>query len=374
MRTHRSAGSGRRVSRRRVVVAALVVCCLGVIGGLAWSAADHGSHQTSKAAGSTGPATSASASTSGSGSPSTPTSESGPASPFASRSGAAQPSHTAPPGACSSPAACGFPSAADTGPRAGKLTAHSGNQEVKKNGEVISGWDLTGSLDVYADNVTIVDSRIDSSNWWAVNLRAGHTGLRILHSMLTGTPGAGPDNGGEDYAVSNMGAGDIEVGWDDVSVFTNALSMGNGYIHDDYVHGMVPFINRSGGYAHMDAVISDGNDTLGLLIKHNTLIDAAPLGKGPTSAIGLLPNMGPVQDTTVEDNWLAGGSYALYAGGPQASNVVVTGNVFSTEVAKFSGYYGVVADWNAAGKGNVWSNNRYSSGVLIKSSEISSSG
>jgi hypothetical protein len=337
------------------VVAALVVCCLGVAGALAWS----GAHRIANhVAG-------------GSGSAST-TGASSPASLFASRTSAAPSTPARPSGPCASAAACGFPSAATTGPGATKLTAHSGNQEVKRNGTVISGWDLTGSLDIYADDVTIVDSRIDSSNWWAVNLRAGHTGLRILHTLLTGTPGAGPDNGGEDYAVSNMGAGDIEVGWDDVSVFTNALSMGNGYIHDDYVHGMVPFINRSGGYAHMDAVISDGNDTLGLVIRHNTLIDSAPLGKGPTSAIGLLPNMGPVQDTTVEDNWLAGGSYALYAGGPQASHVVVTGNVFSTEVAKFSGYYGVVADWNADGKGNVWSDNRYSSGALIDSSEISS--
>lgn len=366
----RSAGSGRRVPRRRVVLAALVVCCLGVIGGLIWSGTDQGS---SKTVGAARPAATAStsASTAASGSPSVSESPVG-AGPSTTQP--AQSTHAAPTGACSSPAACGFPSSADTGPRAGSLTAHSGNQEVKRNGQVISGWDLTGSLDVYANNVTIVDSRIDSSNWWAVNLRPGYTGLRILHSLLTGTPGAGPDNGGEDYAVSNMGAGDIEVGWDDVSVFTNALSMGNGYIHDDYVHGMVPFINRSGGYAHMDAVISDGNDTLGLLIKHNTLIDAAPLGKGPTSAVGLLPNMGPVEDTTVENNWLAGGSYALYAGGPQASHVVVTGNVFSTEVAKFSGYYGVVADWNADGKGNVWSDNRYSSGALIQSSEISSSG
>ena len=350
-------GSGRRVPRRRVLMAALVVCCLGVAGGVIWSAVDQGSRHTVAGAGSAAAAAG-----------------SGPGSPAPIETFATQPAHPAPPGSCPSPAACGFPSAADTGPGTTRLTPHSGNLEIRRNGEVIDGWDLTGSLDVYANDVTIVDSRIDSANWWAVNLRPGHTGLRILHSQLTGTPGAGPDNGGEDYAVSNMGAGDIEVGWDDVSVFADALSMGNGYIHDDYVHDLVPFVNRAGFYAHMDAVISDGDDTLGLLIQHNTLINSAPLGKGPTSAVGLLPNTGPVSDTTVEDNWLAGGSYALYAGGPRANHVVVTGNVFSTEVAKFSGYYGVVADWNSAGIGNVWSDNRYASGALIGTDVILSRG
>lgn len=339
------------------VVTALAVCCLGLVGGLLWSKSGHGSAPTAGRAGS----------------PAAPiTSPSGPSA--QTQDPATQSASPAPAGPCQSPAACGFPTAASTGPGATRLTAHSGNLEIRRDGEVVDGWDLTGSLDVYANDVTIVDSRIDSADWWAVNLRPGHTGLRILHSLLTGTPGAGPDNGGEDYAVSDMGAGSIEVGWDDVSVFADALSMGNGYIHDDYVHDLVPFIDRAGIYAHMDAVISDGDDRLGLLIRHNTLINSAPLNHGPTSAVGLLPNTGPIADTSVEDNWLAGGSYALYAGGARASDVVVIGNVFSTQITKYSGYYGVVADWNAEGKGNVWSDNRYSDGAVIGIGDISKGG
>jgi hypothetical protein len=215
---------------------------------------------------------------------------------------------------------------------------------------------------VYANNVTVVDSRIDSASWWAVNLRPGYTGLRVLHSELTGRPGAGPDNGGEDYAVSNMGEGNVEVGWDDVSVFVNALSLGHGSIHDDYVHDLHPFVNRSGGYAHVDAIISDGGDKLGLRIEHNTLLNPVPVDQGPTSAIGLLPNSGPISDTTVVDNWIAGGAYALYGGGAGATGVVVTGNVFSTQYHSLCGIYGPVAYWNTGGAGNQWSDNRYSGG------------
>ena len=272
---------------------------------------------------------------------------------------------SASPAGCPTFSACGFPDASNTGPGSTSLSSHSGNLELRDDGQVIDGWDLTGSVDIYANNVTIEYSTINSSNWWAVNLRPGYTGLKILHTKLTGTPGAGPDNGGEDYAVSNMGDGDIEVGWDDVSVFGNALSMGNGLIHDSYVHDPAPFITRSGSYEHIDAVISDGDDTLGLTIKHNTLLNPVPIDKGPTSAIGLLSNTGPIQNTTVEDNWIAGGAYALYGGGTGSSNVKVTGNVFSTQYWPQCGYYGPVAYWNAGGSGNMWADNEFSSGAPV---------
>lgn len=284
----------------------------------------------------------------------------------APRSSQTAPASSAPTtGPCSSFSDCGFPDASNTGPRTSPTTLHAGNLEIRTNGEVVDGWDLHGSLDVYANDVTIEDSSVDSENWWAVNLRAGYTGLRILHSALTGTPGAGPDNGGEDYAVSDMGSGSIEVGWDDISVFGNALSMGNGFIHDSYVHDPAPFITRSGSYEHVDSVISDGDDSLGLTIKHNTLLDSLDIKQGPTSAIGLLPNTGPIQNTTVEDNWLAGGSYALYGGGAGSSNVKVTGNVFSTQYWPQCGYYGAVAYWNPGGSGNIWSDNEFSSGAPV---------
>jgi len=293
------------------------------------------------------------------------TTSASPATPTASTpapSKSASPTSTGP---CASPAACGFPTAADTGPRTQSLTAHSGNIEIRRNGEVVSGWNLDGSLDIYANDVTVIDTRIDSANWWAVNLRPGYTGFRVLHSLLTGQAGAGPDNGGEDYAVSNMGSGTVEVGWDDVSVFADALSLGHGSIHDDYVHDLRSFINRSGGYAHLDAILSDGDDRLGLRIQHNTLLNPVPADRGATSVIGLLPNTGPISDTVVTDNWIAGGSYALYGGGAAATGVVVTGNVFSTQYWSRCGYYGPAAYWNAVGTGNQWSDNRYSSGSEV---------
>jgi hypothetical protein len=265
-------------------------------------------------------------------------------------------------GACSSAGACGFPSAATTGPRGTPGNRQSGDISVRTDGMVISGWNLTGSLDIYANDVTVVDSSITSSNWWGVNLRSGYHGLRVLHSRITGVPGKGQDNGGEDYAVSNMGTSSIEVGWSDISVFGNALSMGQGDLHDNYVHDLAPFVNASGQWQHLDAVISDGGGNGQLLIRHNTLLNAADVDHGASAGIGLYPDTGTVSNAVVDDNWIAGGAYALYGGGPGSTGIKVTRNVFSDQYHPACGVYGNVAYWNAGGAGNVWAANTTSDG------------
>ncbi|MGW2650184.1 hypothetical protein ACWC2T_36105 [Streptomyces sp. NPDC001393] len=266
---------------------------------------------------------------------------------------------TAPPGES------GFPDARTTGPRI-SLTPHStGNLSVTTDGTVIQGWDITGSLDVYADDVTVIDSRITSANWWGVNLRPGHRGLRILHSTITAVPGKGPDNGGVDYAVSNMGTSSVEVGWCDISVFGNALSMGQGYVHDTYVHDLVAFRNNGGEWQHTDAVISGGGNKGKLIIRHNALLNPVGVDRGASAALGLFADTGHVSATVVDGNLLAGGAYALYGGGPGATGITVTDNVFSTRYHRNSGFYGAVTAWNAGGSGNVWRNNRFSDGTPV---------
>ncbi|MHA6758525.1 hypothetical protein [Streptacidiphilus sp. PAMC 29251] len=129
-------------------------------------------------------------------------------------------------GGCASPGACGWPDAHSTGPRIGLKPHRTGALSIATDGAVISGWDITGSLDIYANNVTVIDSRITSTNWWGINLRKGFSGLRVLHTTIVGVPGKGLDNGGEDYAVSNMGGSSVEVGWNDISGYGDMLSMG----------------------------------------------------------------------------------------------------------------------------------------------------
>jgi hypothetical protein len=281
---------------------------------------------------------------------------------------------------CGSPSA-GFvvgtrswPDCTDTGVPAGTtLTkmvspAPTGNggstvTEITQNGTVINGIELTGSLDVWANNVTIENSLIRVTSWWGINLRPGHHGLKVLHCTIIGLPGQGPDNGAEDYGVSS-GGDDIEVGWSDISGFGDAISMGSGYIHDNYVHDLRAFIPAGySGYNHDDAFISDGGS--GLTIEHNTFLDQVPVQKGASASIGLYDDATPVTNVTVTDNFMAGGAYALYpGGGPTSRNIVISGNVFSTMYFQWSGYYGPVASgyWHSGG-GNSWSDNSWADGA-----------
>ncbi|MEV7072396.1 hypothetical protein [Streptomyces sp. NPDC093990] len=259
----------------------------------------------------------------------------------------------------------GFPDAGNTGPRVRLRPRAAGNISVRTDGAVIRGQDITGSLDVYANNVTVVDSRITSTNWWGINLRPGYSGLRVLHTTITAVPGKGPDNGGVNYAVSNMGSSSIEVGWCDISVFGNALSMGQGNLHDNYVHGLVPFRNNGGEWQHTDAVISGGGSKGTLVVRHNTLLNPVPVDQGASAAVGLFADTGHVSNTVIDGNLLAGGAYALYGGGDGATGITVTNNVFSTRYHRYSGAYGAVTAWNAGGAGNVWRGNRFSDGTPI---------
>ncbi|MGY4999158.1 hypothetical protein [Streptomyces sp. 900105245] len=259
----------------------------------------------------------------------------------------------------------GFPDANTTGPRV-PLTPHdTGDMAIRTDGTVIKGWDITGSLDIYANDVTIVDTRITSANWWGINLRPGYRGLKVLHSTITAVPGKGPDNGGVDYAVSNMSTSAVEVGWCDISVFGNALSMGQGHIHDNYVHDLVPFRNAGGEWQHTDAVISGGSNKGRLIIRHNTLLNPVAVGQGASASIGLFSDTGPVSNTVVDGNLLAGGAYTLYGGGKDATGITVTNNVFSTRYHRNGGGYGAVTAWNADGSGNVWRGNRFTDGIPV---------
>ncbi|WP_318279824.1 hypothetical protein [Streptomyces griseoloalbus] len=299
-----------------------------------------------------------------------------PAPPSAAPSPPAQPTATAGPSgasatpaaraACPSPSACGFPDARTTGPRIALKPSKTGDMTVRTDGMVLRGQDITGSLDIYANDVTVIDTRITSANWWGINLRPGYHGLRVLHSTITAVPGKGPDNGGVDYAVSNMGVSSIEVGWCDISVFGDALSMGQGDLHDNYVHDIAPFVNQGGEWQHTNAVISGGGNTGHLIIRHNTLLNPTGLEQGASGSIGLFADSGAVRNVTVDRNWIAGGAYALYAGGTGATGIKVTDNVFSTQYHPASGGYSVVAHWNAGGAGNVWRNNRMSDGRPVR--------
>lgn len=264
-----------------------------------------------------------------------------------------------------------FPNAANTGPVASDCpngyTTASGDLKVSKDNTVIKCVRLSGSYDVSANNVTIEDSIITSTNWWGVLLRTG-TNMKLLHDTISGVPGKGPDGaqfadgGGEDYAIDSFSSGTLEVGYNNLSEFGDVIQLGQGNVHDNYIHDVQAFKYATGSgsaWDHTDAFISTGANNQPLVIEHNSFLNQTPLSKGASASVGLFADFGPVKNVTVDNNLLAGGAYSLYpGGGPTSSNIVITNNKFSMMFDASGGAYGPVAGsyWHT-GSGNRWSGN-----------------
>jgi hypothetical protein len=107
----------------------------------------------------------------------------------------------------------------------------------------------------------------------------------------------------------------------------------------------------------VNGTTSNGGNTSPLTISHNTILN----NMSQTDAVSLFQDNGPQANRVITGNLLAGGSYTLYAGslpGSPASNIQVTGNVFSPAYYPRSGSVGPVA-YYTPGNGNVWSANTW---------------
>ena len=81
--------------------------------------------------------------------------------------------------------ALGFPDATDTGVQAGvTLKAYNGDLIINTPGAVISGLDIHGSVIINADNVTLINCRITSSDYFIVSVGGGGRGTGGSAALL----------------------------------------------------------------------------------------------------------------------------------------------------------------------------------------------
>jgi hypothetical protein len=275
---------------------------------------------------------------------------SAPASPSVSPSASASASATARPGKTKNPGPRtrgAFPDAGNTGlPAGAKLTGRKAIR-VRKAGAVINGADVRGDIYVEADNVTIKNSRIVNDGNWAIVQRPEASGLVVKDSEIRGN---GTDR--LQYAILNLG-GDIKILRNDISAVSDAISTNVGLIEGNYLHDPIYFDGD-----HTDMIQSNAGPPSGqrLVIRRNTVINTLE----QTAAIALFQDFGVQHSALIENNLLAGGSYALYAGAGKmgtSHNIKVINNVFSREVFPKSGQWGPVAYWDSGGSGNLWQGN-----------------
>jgi hypothetical protein len=280
-------------------------------------------------------------------------------------------------GCYATPSACGYPDTTNTGVPAGTTLTPSGSITASTNGQVIDGKDITGSVTIAADNVTIRNSRVftdNSGSTAVININDGADNFTLEDSEVGGNGSTtnAPESGVWNH-YNNPGAQVIRS-----------------YIHGspDNWEGRVDLVKDS--YMVVDAALPGSHDEniyvwcTTVNVDHSTLInhhEQTATVFGDTLGCG-------GNDYTVTDSLLAGGGFTLYSQAAGESHsipdakTVVTGNRFarclgttkynsgsggttcsagpdSNGVFPYGGYFGLAAGFNGptTWSGNVWDDN-----------------
>lgn len=269
-------------------------------------------------------------------------------------------------GCFATPSACGYPDRTNTG-STGALTA-SGSLTASTDGQVIEGREVTGSITVKADDVTIRNSHIVASATGGGSCAIcaeSHTGLRVIDSTISGS-GAGAQTA--EAAVRDYGSATIEGS--DLSLCNECIQGGSITVRDSYI--VVSSI-YAGAHAEDIYICSDEVD-----VGHSTLLNE----QNQTATVFGDTICGAGNDFVVTDSLLAGGGYVLY---PQANSssavgsTRIAGNRFgrcatspvynpgsggtacggggdSSGIFPFGGYYGLAA-YAYSGPDQIWEGN-----------------
>jgi Right handed beta helix region len=208
------------------------------------------------------------------------------------------------------PSACGYPDATNTGVPPGTALVHStGILTITKAGTVVSGRDVTGHIEVDANNVTIKDSRITTNQFYGVYTAPGFDGTVITDVTIIGSTASG---GRCDEGIQG---GVFHATRVNVSKCSDGFHLvGSGSVVDSYFHN--PYFT---GSSHNDGIqVFNGT---GLVIRHNTIDMGGPNGN---SCVFLQPTSGRIKGATIDSNLLNGGGFTLYI--EQSTGVVLSNN------------------------------------------------
>jgi hypothetical protein len=288
------------------------------------------------------------------------------------------------------PSACGYPDLDGTTPvgvQAGHtLTPVNDYVTLSTNGQVYQDKEVTGQIRVTANNVTIRNVKlISTDNYYGVlsqgsNLTVEHTEITRSAGGAGTPPVLGDASGGDFYAIGtqNYTAKWVYVhnlsdcfGLSGVGIAINVTiqdslcavgldsnnngwpdggSYDDGALHQHTSNGLFPPSPATPAYCydgtppdssadeHFDGLQSDGGSNITLT--HNTVRNPC----SETSAINMSSNTANISNVTISNNLIAGGGYTLYCAGindiSTVTNETVTDNRVSRAYWSDGGYYG----------------------------------
>ncbi|GAA3110419.1 right-handed parallel beta-helix repeat-containing protein [Streptosporangium carneum] len=264
-------------------------------------------------------------------------------------SSAAAPAPGQKPARSGDPSTGKWPNAATAGVPQNVRLVESEPIKITEEGAVIEAQDVKGDIVVLANNVTIRNSRITAGGWWGIIQRKEASGLTIENSEIVGN-GVKP----LEFAILNYG-GDITVRGNDIHGMMSAVQTRHGLIEKNYIHDPKEFPG-----SHVTLIASNEGSPIGLplTIRGNTLLN--PLEQN--SCVSVYQDFGLNHDVLVEDNLMAGGGYVMFGGKGKYGtpyNIKFINNVISRRYFPKGGSWGWLATWDARGKGNTFSGNKW---------------
>jgi hypothetical protein len=245
----------------------------------------------------------------------------------------------------------GFPNASSTGPvDAAMIPATPSGKVVSLfDGQVLENFHAT-RLVISHNDVSVRNFRItrdDRELWYAIALlKHPDTGEEVAGSLFEDGEIITRDSNGDPLPA--WGTGINGSGFTarrlDISYMENGFACADCVIEDNYIHDMIEYDG-----AHDDGfAMTRGSD---VVIKHNTIL----IPNQQTSAVILGTYSGPIDNVTIENNYLNGGAYTIYSrdngnGFGAPTNITVRGNVFGRDYL-----YGILsADGDVTWEGNTW--------------------
>ncbi|WDR06243.1 M10 family metallopeptidase C-terminal domain-containing protein [Devosia rhodophyticola] len=231
----------------------------------------------------------------------------------------------------------GWPDSTNTGVPDGVTLLPSGSIIVTKPGTVISGLDIKGNVYIDADNVTLENCRITSTNFSVVQIKDGNSGVVVQNCEINGV-GSGNEGSNGITGVGTFLNNDIYN-------VENGIAVGGGsgtVIEGNYIHDL-----KASGSPHYDGIQIDGGQS-DILIRNNTVIN----DHGQTAAVMIDNWFGPVSNVVLENNILVGGGYTIYSDGQFNGGSISGVQIINNHIG--GGYWG---DLNTNGNTPVYTGN-----------------
>jgi|GEM_PF-1789682 len=237
--------------------------------------------------------------------------------------------------------ACGWPAPGNTGYSGGKQLRSTSGRTITRDGTVIDGEKVNGTLVIAAKNVTVRNS-------WIISSRNGNSGTGVIEispgasATITRTTldGSNATHAGIFYAGTKL----VARGNNITRVNDGIFSWDGDHfrIEDNYLHDF----STDAANGHVDGFQTEGASHG--IIRHN-VFDVA---QDQTSAIAIWNSRRDSRDILIENNLLLGGGFTIYAhdyhpsdanpqGGYVVSNIRILNNKFSNARYDCVGNYGV---------------------------------